>query len=195
VVGSLAMPKIELLIRRLDTEEVLEAEFASEDECEAWLVERPDQMEVVKMLSKVDAELEARLRQAMRPLDLAEVMRRDQINAAKIAEARAARQQAEAAAGAEPAETEDEDPQRAMVVRWSTDKGLYLADEADKREIPERVRDAMQAWIDERNTWVRDRGQYVSAAIATVEIIEDYDGDRVHPGGRFVTSDRDPESV
>ena len=193
MVGSSAMPKIELLIRRLDTEEVLEAEFANEDECEAWLVERPDQMEVVKMLSKVDPDLEARLRQAMRPLDLAEVMRRDQINTAKMAEARAARQQAEAAT--QPADTEDEDPERAMVVRWSTDRGFYLADEADKREIPERVRNAMQAWIDERNTWVRDRGQYVAAAIATVEMIEDYDGDRVHPGGRFVTSDRDPESV
>jgi hypothetical protein len=47
------MPKIELLIRRLETEEVLVAEFANEDECEAWLVERPDQVEVVKMVSKV----------------------------------------------------------------------------------------------------------------------------------------------
>ena len=186
------MPKIELLIRRLDTEEVLEAEFANEDECEAWLVERPDQMEVVKMLSKVDPDLEARLRQAMRPLDLAEVMRRDQINTAKMAEARAARQQAEAAT--QPADTEDEDPERAMVVRWSTDRGFYLADEADKREIPERVRNAMQAWIDERNTWVRDRGQYVAAAIATVEMIEDFDGDRVHPGGQFVTSERESQT-
>jgi hypothetical protein len=182
------MPKIELLIRRLDTEEVLEAEFANERECESWLVERPDQVEVVKMLSKIEPELEARLRQAMRPLDLAEVMRRDQLNAAKMQGARAARQGAEA----RPAESLDDDPDRAMVVRWSTDKGFYLADESDDREIPARVREAMQAWIDERNTWVRDRGQYVSAAIATVEPAEDHDGDRVHPGGRFVTSDRDP---
>ncbi len=182
------MPKIVLLIRRLDTEEVLEAEFPDERECEAWLVERPDQVEVVKMLSKVEPELEARLRQAMRPLDLAETMRRDQLNAAKLAEARAARQQAEP----EAAEAVDDDPNRAMVVRWSTDKGFYLADEHDHREIPQHVCDAMQAWIDERNTWVRDRNQYVSAAIATVEVAASYEGDRVHPGGRFVTSERDP---
>jgi hypothetical protein len=119
----------------------------------------------------------------MRPLDLAEVMRRDALNAAKMREGRPTKQAEESAA-----EAADDDPNRAMVVRWSTERGFYLADEHDDREIPDRVRAAMQAWIDERNTWVRDRNQYVSAAIATVEPAEDFDGERVHPGGRFVTS-------
>ena len=189
------MPKIELMIRKLETGELLNAEFQNENECEQWLVERPNLIEVVKMVSKVEPELEAHLRQKMRPLDFGELARRDELAKAQRMEIRAQRAQEEAEAKADEESAEEPtgvDPNRAMVVRWGKAQGFYLADEHDEREVPQRVKDAITAWIDERNGWVRDRGQHVSAAIVTVSPAADAD-DLIHPGGQFVTSDNSAE--
>jgi hypothetical protein len=55
-----------------------------------------------------------------------------------------------------------------MDVHWRYDTGMKLQDPADPREITAEARDAVMAWIRERDEWVANRGQVVGDAKVTV---------------------------
>lgn len=184
------MAKIELKIRRMEAAEVVVAEFPDTAAAEAWLKERPPFVEVLRMVTAVDPDVEARLRAAMRPLDDDERAR--QIELETEAEARRAEEINRLRAEAQPDAT---DPDRPMVVRFERARGMFLVDEGDDREIPGVVQEAVRAWIAERDSWVRDRGEQVAAASLTVwpgPVPSGSESDRIAPGGQFVTGSRSP---
>ncbi len=185
------MSKLELEIRRVQTGEVAVAEFESSAAAATWLRERPAFIEVRRVVTAIDSELESTLRAAMRPLDDAERQAILALEAKQIEQLQAKRAEAEAAMRGD---REPGDPDRPMVVRWAKEKGMWLPDDSDDRVIPEHVRQAVLAWIDERNSWVRDRNQHVATAIVTVHPGKvGSESDRIEPGGQFVTSDGAPE--
>lgn len=186
---------IQLKIRDVRTGNAQVAEFESVTDAEAWLRERPRFVEVLGpprhgAIAPAD---EARLRQAMRPLDDEERQvqaQQDERSAEAIRKALAGEQERmrkemearrEANRGA--------DPDRPMAVSWERGKGLQNADPADDRAPNEVVRKAIEAWVAERDTWVHPRGQYVVSAQVVVwpgplpqGTSED---ERVQVGGRF----------
>jgi hypothetical protein len=184
------MATVELKIRRMETAEVLVAEFPDLDSALAWLVERPRFVEVLRMVTAVEPEVEARMRASMRPLDEDERARQLELEAE--AEARRVEERRRRMAEAQP---DADDPDRPMVIRFERARGLFQADDADGREIPAVVREAVLAWIGERDSWVRERGEHVAAASLTVwpgAIPGGNEADRIIPGGQFVTGTRPP---
>ncbi len=182
------MAKIEFRIRRLESGDVLVAEFPDVGAAAAWLVERPSMVEVQRMLTSVDPEVEERLRNAMRPLDEQERARMSELEAEADAQRFAKMAQAQ-----QQVAPVSNDPNRQMVLRWERAKGLFLADESDDREIPEIVREAVLSWVAERDTWVRERGEQVAAASLSVwpaEVPSGHESERIIPGGQFVTGTR-----
>lgn len=180
-----AMTKIELRIRRLEEGDVVVAEFADVDAAETWLRERPPFVEVLRMETPVAAEIEARLRSAMRPLDDRERERQEEHQRTLLSQRTAELQQVR---------VEDEEapvqPDRLMHLRWERTRGLTMVDAHDDRTIPPVVYDAVDAWVAERDTWVVDRGEWLVAATLSVwpaTIPSGRDAERVIPGGQFVT--------
>lgn len=182
------MAKIEFSIRRLETNEVMVAEFPDVGAAAAWLVERPPFVEVLRMLTTVEPDVEARLRASMRPIDEKERERLGQLEAEDDAK------RFEQMSRAQPqAEVVNNDPDRQMVIRWERVKGIFLADDTDTRDIPEVVREAVLSWVAERDTWVRGRGEQVAAASLTVwpnAVPSGHESERIVPGGQFVTGKR-----
>jgi hypothetical protein len=182
--------KLAFKIRRMESGETQVAEFDSAEDARKWLQARPPFVEVLRMVTSVSPEVEEDLRGAMRPLDAQERARQMQLEAE--VEARRAvemsRLRGDAAA-------EDTDPDRVMAIRWERIKGMALADDNDDREIPDVVRDAVLAWVEERDSWVYDRGEHVAAASLAVwpaAVPGGSEADRVQPGGQFVTGKRPP---
>lgn len=66
-------PALVLKLRKIDTQEKLHGEFATMEDAEQWLRERPHGMEVLGVVRPVlSSEEEHRLHEAMRPLDASE---------------------------------------------------------------------------------------------------------------------------
>lgn len=183
------MPAVELEIRRMQSGEVMVAQFPDAGAAAAWLCERPRFVEVLRLCTWLHPELEGRLRAVMRPLDDEERARRIVLEGE--AEARRALRQREAYAAASEA---DNDPDRLMVIRWQRTRGLSLEDELDTRAIPDRVRQVVLEWIAERDAWVFERGEQVAAACLCVwpgPVPSGIESERIEPGGQFVTGRRD----
>jgi hypothetical protein len=185
------MAPIDLRLRNLDTAELLIASFESEVDAALWLRERPRMMEVLGVIAQTDDHaVHLALRSALRPLDedeAAVVARLD----AESELAFAARQEEEARRAAEEREAHREalrhaDPKRPMHVNWTLRDGFVPGDPADEREINADVREAILAWVRERDTWVADRGLVVGEAVVTVWPLEVPPGEsRVQRGGQF----------
>jgi len=186
------MSKIEFNIRHIKTGEVLGAEFPDLAAAEAWLVERPAFTQVLRIVSTVAPEAEARLRNAMRPLDDAEreiiIQGEQAAEADRVAEIARLQQEKDSA---------PKDPDRQMTLRWTVADGVTMMDASDDREITSTAREAVLAWVAERDSWVEGRGQRVAAASVSVwpgPIPGGNEDDRIPPGGKFVTGSRTPDA-
>jgi len=186
---------IELKVRDIRTGEARVAEFASVDDAEAWLRERPRFTEVLgpPRPGTIAAADEIRLRQSIRPLDAEERLaqaQQDERSAEAIRKALAGEQERmrkELEARREA--NRSADPDRPMAVSWERGQGIANADPADDRTPTDAVHRAVAAWVAERDTWVHPRGQYLVSAQVVVwpgplpqGTTED---ERVQPGGRF----------
>lgn len=185
------MHKLDLRIRNLETRELLYATFESEVDAARWLVDRPRFIQVMGVATHgLPREVYTMLRGIAKELDAEERALADAINAddraaADAAEAEARRQdEAEVAAWREAQKTAD--PNRPMTLRWDVAEGFAHDDPSDPREIPEAAREAVLAWVRERDGWVAERGMRVGEAIVTVLPGEVSPGDeRILPGGQF----------
>jgi hypothetical protein len=186
---------IQLKIRDIRTGDAQVAEFEGVAAAEAWLRERPRFMEVLgpSRPGAIPSDDEARLREAMRPLDPDERLaqaQQDERNAEAIRKALAGEQdrmRKELEARREA--NKSADPDRPMVIAWERGGGLHNGDPADDREPTDAVRQAVKAWVAERESWVHSRGQYVVSAQVVVwpgplpkGVSED---ERVQMGGKF----------
>ncbi|MGH1347425.1 MAG: hypothetical protein ACRBN8_38050 [Nannocystales bacterium] len=186
------MSKIEFNIRDLNTGEVVCAEFPDLATAETWLVDRPAFTQVLRLVTALEPKTEARLREAMRPLDDQE--RAVMLKAESAAEAE---RMAEVARLQEIQDNTPKDPDRPMTLQWALESGLSVSDANDDREITDAARKAVLAWIAERDTWVQDRGQRVAAASVSVwpgPIPGGKEAERIPPGGTFVTGSRTPDA-
>lgn len=167
------MSSIDLRVRDLHTGVSSLKSFPSEEAASAWLTERPQFIEVLGVATQgISAEVNSRLRTALRPLDPEERALEQRLEAAIDAVTREREEeqakQAAAAAEAHRAAMKAADPNRLMEVHWTYDKGMSLTDPADPREITEEAKEAVMAWIRERDEWVESRGQVVGDAKVTV---------------------------
>lgn len=165
--------KLDLYTRNLQTGDREQKAFDSEEQALEFLQNRPKYTEVLGVAShNVPPELNRKLKDANKPLDPEEKLLEQQLEAAaaetdRINEAKR-RQKAEQDAVKHRAAMANADPNRPMVVRFRFDQGLMLTDSADPREITDEAREAVMAWIEERNSWVEGRGQVVGEANVTV---------------------------
>lgn len=166
---AVAPMKFDLQLRDLKTGKTSQKTFESVEEGIAWLKDRPKYTDVMGIAShNVPRETSDELRAAMKPLDdeekaLDEQLRQEREKA--VEEAAKERARAEAAEAVRHLATQaSADPKRPMELRWTYKDGLSVADPADKREIPGVVREAVDAWVAERNTWVESRNQVVGDA-------------------------------
>ena len=187
------MARLDLRIRNLETAETLLAAFESELDALTWLKDRPPFIEVLGVATHgLPRELYATLKNLSRPLDAEEQARVAALDAAEaaatvvLAEAERTRAADEAEAHREAMRTAD--PNRLMNITWTRDGDLRLTDPADPRTITDLAREAVLAWVCERESWVADRGQVV--AEATVDVwpgpLPRANADRVRAGGTFV---------
>ncbi len=163
------MAQLDLRLRNLETGELLIASFESEQDVAAWLVDRPPFMEVLGLKTDIeDPTIHERLKAMVRPFDAAEL---EQLAAIEEREqqARTEMQQAELLRAKQEEEARRvalraADPNRVMKVYWSQKGGVEHEDRADERAITDEAREAVLAWVAERNEWVADRGQIVAEA-------------------------------
>lgn len=188
------MSKLDLKLRKLDTNERLLATFESLGDAVTWLRERPQMMEVLGVATHgLAEEAYAALRAAARPLDAEEREAQRRLDAAereaqrRRAEEDDRREREEQAAWR--AAQRDADPQRLLAIRWTREGGFAHLDEADERPITDLARAAAEAWIAERNEWVHPRGQQVDEAQLEVwpAALPAGKTERVEPGGQFWT--------
>lgn len=167
------------------------AEFDTLDTCLEWLEQRP---QFVDVLGPVDESLsvegERLLRDALRPYDdeenaLLEAARKKrdlELEQARDAEAReAARRRAEL-----EQQIAKRGPNDPMQLAWTQRGTLAHTEPLDTRPIPDVVKQAVEAWVAERDGWVHPRGQRVAEAVLTVWPGEVPRGEeRVQAGGQF----------
>jgi hypothetical protein len=178
------MADFEVKVRNLETGEMLVASMPDCDTCVRWLAQRPRNVEIVTVLSATSGADRERLHAAMRPYDADELALKRRYDEARSAAAAAAYAEAMAKMQAEPAEDPNADPLRPMSIRYEVDAGLSCA--GDSRPITQVVRDAVAAWVAERNEWIAGRGQIVGEAHIDVWPGEVPPGEsRVCEGGRF----------
>ncbi|MBK8254778.1 MAG: hypothetical protein IPK82_19225 [Polyangiaceae bacterium] len=163
------MSKITLKLQDLKTGNTSFHEVEDEAAAIAYLTSRPKFTDVLGVVFEgLTREQNDRLRAAMRPLDDEE---RD-LEAKLVVAARKAKEEAaarrlleeQAAQAAHRHAVRHANPNRPMEVRYVFDLGVQVIDQADTREICQEARDAIEAWIIERNEWVKDRGQVVGEA-------------------------------
>jgi hypothetical protein len=177
------MSTFDVKVRNLETGETLIASLPDCDTCVRWLSQRPRNVEILSVLSDTSGADRDRLHAAMRPYDEAELALKRKYDEARMAAAQEAYAAALRQMEAEQAAPENADPMRPMPIRYEADEGLSCG---DGRAIPEVVREAVAAWVAERNGWVEGRGQIVGEAH-----LEVWPGDvpageeRVREGGRF----------
>ena len=174
------MTKITLKLQDLATGDRSFEEFEDEAATLAWLRQRPHMVDVLGVVFEgLSPEQNNRLKAAKRPLDEAE-------RAAEAA--RALREkETEAARAAHREALKTADPNRPMEVRYLYNAPLSLTDSMDPRPISDEAREAVLAWVAERNEWVEGRGQIVGEAKVTVwpGPIPKKGADRVQ-GGSFI---------
>lgn len=161
--------KIMLKLENMQTGEASVLECADEEATITWLKERPRFTDVLGVVFEgLTREQNDRLKAAMRPYDDEEKVAEKALVDKRRAEAdaqREARARDDAAAQAKHREAQkDLNPNRPMEVRYRYDSGLSLVDRDDPRQISDEVRDAVMAWVNERNEWVESRGQIVGEA-------------------------------
>jgi hypothetical protein len=165
---------IQLRIRNLKTRETGVATFETEPEAALWLKDRPRFVEVVGVTgqSPPPKEVQDRLRALMRPLDADEQLAERELElAADQADLERAKENRRKEAEEQKAHAESmrtADPERLMEIHWHFDKGMNKTDPADPRAITDEARDAVLAWIAERNEWVVGRGQAVGECTVKV---------------------------
>jgi hypothetical protein len=193
------MADFQIKVRNLETEETLIATLETYDDAVTWLSERPQNIEIVSVLSDVSPKQMRELKEAMRPYDEDE-KQRIAARAGELVEAvRKAREAEEARRDAEEKlarrQAEIADPNRPLKVQWSLDEGFKNNDPFDNRPITSAAQEAVLAWIQERNGWVAERGQLVAEAEVEVYPNEVPDGrERVVEGGRFTARQRPEEA-
>ncbi|MCA9682097.1 MAG: hypothetical protein KC457_07860 [Myxococcales bacterium] len=184
---------LQLKIRRLQSGETLIAEFESVADAETWLRERPKFVDVLGTVGGLGESVDKRLRAAMRPFDddeLGLVAQQDAIAAESVRRAMEREQEAaERAMEEREQELANADPGRLMHVAWDHESGMHNGEAGDTREIPAVVREAVLAWVAERNTWVHPRGQFIATANLMVwpGSLPRGEEDRIQPGGQFTT--------
>jgi hypothetical protein len=195
------MPKIMLKLEDMKKGDASNREFENEEATIAFLRERPRFTEVLGVVFEgLTPEQNARLKAAMRPLDDEERAASQALDKARERAAEAVRAEREKAALAAQAAHREAmktaDPNRAMEIRYIYGNGLSIVDQADPRSISDEARDAVLAWVAERDEWVADRGQIVAEAKVTVwpGTLPKPTSDRVQ-GGTFipVTAPAKPE--
>ena len=184
------MADFEVKVRNLETGEMLVASMPDAETCCEWLKERPKYIEIVSVLSDTSPAEQVRLKEAMRPYDEDELKLKAAYDR-KVAEEAMRRygeelETIESAQALAEEELEKLDPSRPMSVRYEVDEGLVVVD--DNRELTDVARAACMAWIDERNSWIKDKGQIVGEAHLEVWPNDCPEGDeekRILEGGRF----------
>jgi hypothetical protein len=167
------MTKITLKLQDLVRGDASFKEFDSEEETAAFLRERPRFTDVLGVVFEgLTPEQNARLKSAMRPLDEEERAAEAKLKAAAEKAAEAAREarakETEAARAAYRETMKNADPNRTMEIRYRYDGSMAITDPDDARPISDEARDAVLAWVAERNEWVEGRGQIVGEAKCTV---------------------------
>jgi hypothetical protein len=158
---------VKLRIRNLQSREAGVVVFESEADALSWLAARPRFVDVVGVGGTValPKDVEARLRAAVRPLDVEERIAERELEIeqekAELARAKEALEKEAEAREKHAAEMRTADPARIMEVRWRFDAGMTLTDAHDPRVIPDVARAAVLAWIAERNEWIEGRGQTI----------------------------------
>jgi hypothetical protein len=184
------MALVTLLLRDLRSGQRMTAEFETLQSCTDWLQARPQFVDVLGPTNEdLTPEGDRLLRAALRPYDAEERVlmdRQRQQRDAKLAESadatRAKLAVAQAAERQRVGNLHSNDP---MTVVWQLGGAVTNAEPLDKRPVPEVVVKALHAWIAERNTWVKGRGQ-VCAAQVTVWPGEVPSGhERIQEGGQF----------
>jgi hypothetical protein len=193
------MAKITLKLQNLRDGETSYQEFDDEAATLAYLRARPRFVDVLGVVFEgLTPEQNARLKEAKRPLDAEEHAAEEKLAeaASKAAEAaRALREREMAAAQEKHREAmKNADPNRPMEVRYFYDKGLSHTNPEDDRAITDEAREAVLAWVAERNEWVEGRGQIVGEAKVTVwpGPIPKKGADRVQ-GGSFIPCTAPPK--
>jgi hypothetical protein len=163
-----------LRIRNLQTREGGVVAFETEPEAALWLKDRPRFVEVLGVAgqTEIPTDVQERLRAILRPLDEDEKLAARQLELtiekedlerqteARKREIEAAQKHAEA--------MRTGDPDRLMEIHWRFDKGMNLTDPVDPRAITDAAREAVLAWVAERNEWVAGRGQCVGECTVKV---------------------------
>ena len=182
------MADFDVKVRNLKTGETMVASMANAEQCCEWLAERPPFLEILGVLSDTSPAEQVRLKESMRPYDEEELKLKaaydKKLEAAMAAQYAAELKQIEGDKST-PADP-NADPNRPISVRYEVDEGLSVVD--DERELTDVVRDAVAAWVKERNTWVEAKGQIVGEAHLEVwpgPIPEDEGDERVRAGGQF----------
>ena len=162
-----------LKLENMQTGEPSMQEFPDEEATIAWLGQRPRFTDVLGVVFEgLTREQNDRLKKSMRPYDDEEKAAEKALADKRRAEAdaqREARAREDAVVQAAHREAQKNlDPNRSMEVRYRYDTGLSLVDRDDTREISDEVREAVMAWVAERNEWVESRGQIVGEAKVTV---------------------------
>jgi len=183
------MSKMTLKLRDLTTGNTSFRELADEEAAFGFLRARPNLVEVLGVVFEgLTPEQNARLKGAMRPLDDGEraAVKRLEEAAERLAELAAAKRdkEAEAARVAHREALKNADPNRVMEVRYRYDGSISPVDSEDERPISDECREAILAWVAERNEWVAGRGQCVGEAKLSIwpAKLPKPDADRVHHG-------------
>jgi hypothetical protein len=177
------MGQLDLRIRDLKTGETLNATFESEEDAHTWLADRPEFTEVLGVATHgLSTEAYASLRAAVRPLDAEE-----QALQRKVAAEAEAAERVRLEVEMHKIAMRHADPHRPMLINWTYDHGMHVGDPLDPREVTEAAREAVTAWVRERDEWVKDKGQMVGEANVTVwpGPLPAGQTERVHRGGIF----------
>jgi hypothetical protein len=168
------MAKVTLRLRGLEDGEGKTTEQGSIEEAIAWLEKRPRFVEVLGVVFEgISREDNDRMKAAMRPLDEDE---REKVRLLdeKAADARekaaeARRRETEAAATKLREDAKTASPNRPMEVRYRFDEAeLAKTDQYDDRAITDAAKEAVKGWVEERQEWVKGRGQTIGEAKVTL---------------------------
>ncbi|MEM9696093.1 MAG: hypothetical protein AAGA56_26350 [Myxococcota bacterium] len=182
--------KLDLRLRDLTTGDTRNKPFESVEAAKEWLERRPENVEVLGVASHhVPRDVSDMLKSANRPLDEGERERVAALEKKAEAEAevraRAIQEAQVKAAEEEQARLATADPNRPMAVRYNFREGVVAGNNGDPRAISEVVKAAVLVWVEERNEWVKGRGQIVGEANLKVypnELPAEADGERILSG-------------
>ena len=161
--------KLDLRVRDLKTGSTKNQPFASIDEAKEWLRNRPRFTEVLGIASHhVSPEVSNELKGLNRPLDDEEKSLQKGLEAS-VQEAQRLQLEEQqriqaAAAEAQRRDIAEADPNRPLELRYTYRGDITVTTPGDERVVTEAAREAVLAWVAERNEWVESRGQVVGDA-------------------------------